>query len=547
MGQDHVLTIGDYWTILMRRKRQFMVPFILVVILGSALAFMLPSMFRSEATIMIERQSIPEELVATTVTGYVQEQIQQIRQKINSYENLLAIAREHHLYPEIIESNPGEVATRISENIEVEMEEVQATDPNRAGERRATIAFTVAYSDPKPLTAQIVTNDLASRYLAEHRATREDQAREVSEFLELESQKLRAEIAELEGAMAEFKQDKLHRLPELMDMNLRLFEKTEAEIAETEVRIRETRDKIEALQSELSLTPAYQDVETETGEVLLTAEKQLSSLTAQYLRASARYSSRHPDVIKLAREIRMFAEQTGQAARTDEMLSELAVMQERLRTLRRQYSDAHPEVRSVEQSIAAMQRGLQTVVLGNEQRRSTIAPPPDNPRYVSLQTQIKAAESNLDAEVAKLSTLQKKQAEYEERLYSTPGVERDFKTLTLDYQNANAKYQELKGKQQEARLAQELEAGGSAEQFILLSAAFLPSAPDSPNRLGIILLSVVFAFAVGLVAVAVAEYSDHTIRGVRSLENALGFAPLTTIPNGARSRLMMNKVNVNIS
>ena len=213
MGPEQLLTITDYWAILMRRKLQFAGSFSLVLALGIAVAFLLPPVYRSEATIMIERQAIPQNLVATTVTGYVQEQIEQIRQRITSYENLLAIAREHNLYTGQLDSNPSGVAQLISENIEVEMQEVEATDPDRTGARRATIAFTVAFLNDNPRITQLVANDLANRYLAEHRASREESAREVSQFLEMEGNNLRSEIASLESAMATFKEEELHRLP----------------------------------------------------------------------------------------------------------------------------------------------------------------------------------------------------------------------------------------------------------------------------------------------------------------------------------------------
>jgi uncharacterized protein involved in exopolysaccharide biosynthesis len=533
-----MMTIADYWAILMRRKARFAIPFAVVVLVGVGLAFVIPPLYRSEATIMIERQSMPQDLVATTVTSYVQEQIEQIRQRLVAFDNIQEIAKTHNLYPDGFEIDPSGTAQLIAENIEVQMDEISATDPDRSGERRATIAFTVAFHHEDPLTAKSVTNELAQRYLAVHRATREEQARDVSEFLETEADLLRDEIATLEAAMATFKEGQLHRLPELMSMNLRMFEKTETEIVDSQTRIRNYEDTIDALQAELSLTPAYQDVETEEGERLLSEEKRLGVLTAQYLRASSRYAPKHPDVIRLAREIRILAEQTGQSVRVDELLSELAKLQDRLRSLRQRYSDGHPEVQAVEQSIAAMQRGLQTTVVG-QSGANPIEVSPDNPRYVTLQSQINAATSNLTAERVKLTTLREKLTEYEERLFSTPGVERDFNSLSIDYQNKVGRYQEIKDKQLQARVAEQLESGESGERFILLSAAFLPSLPDSPNRIGIILLSGLLGFAVGLGSVAIAEHMDKTIRGARSLELALGIPPLATIPNGATMKIML--------
>jgi uncharacterized protein involved in exopolysaccharide biosynthesis len=102
--------------------------------------------------------------------------------------------------------------------------------------------------------------------------------------------------------------------------------------------------------------------------------------------------------------------------------------------------------------------------------------------------------------------------------------------LSRDYDNARAKYGELKDKQLQARLAQQLESGENAERFTLTSRPFLPTDPESPNRLGIMLLGGLLAFIVGLGSVTVVEYQDKTIRSPRTVADILGAPPLVVIP-----------------
>ena len=120
--------------------------------------------------------------------------------------------------------------------------------------------------------------------------------------------------------------------------------------------------------------------------------------------------------------------------------------------------------------------------------------------------------------------------EYEQRLFETPVVERNYKSLSRDYENAQQKYQDLIGKQSEAKLAQQLEAGGNAQRFVLSSAPSLPTTPDSPNRIGLMLLGGLFAFIAGLGSVTVVEYQDKTIRSSRMISEILGIPPLAVIP-----------------
>ena len=98
--KQSVMTIGDYITILRRRKLQLIIPFILILGASIVLAYTLPPVYRSQATILIQRQEVPVELLPTTVTGYVQEQIESLKQQILTPDNLWKIAQEFNLYPQ---------------------------------------------------------------------------------------------------------------------------------------------------------------------------------------------------------------------------------------------------------------------------------------------------------------------------------------------------------------------------------------------------------------------------------------------------------------
>jgi uncharacterized protein involved in exopolysaccharide biosynthesis len=107
--------------------------------------FLWPPLYRSEATILIERQTIPSEVIETTVTGYVQEQIEQLRQKFMTWDNLSQLAQKFDLYPGIRVVATGQSrCTRLARTSKSKWSTVQASNPDQTGERVATIAFTVA-------------------------------------------------------------------------------------------------------------------------------------------------------------------------------------------------------------------------------------------------------------------------------------------------------------------------------------------------------------------------------------------------------------------
>ena len=93
--------IDESMAILKRRKLSFLIPFLLIASIGIAIAFFLPPVFQSEANVIIERQSIPKDLVDTTVQIYVQEQIEQIRQRIATSDNI-SVSYTHLTLPTIL-------------------------------------------------------------------------------------------------------------------------------------------------------------------------------------------------------------------------------------------------------------------------------------------------------------------------------------------------------------------------------------------------------------------------------------------------------------
>ena len=156
---------------------------------------------------------------------------------------------------------------------------------------------------------------------------------------------------------------------------------------------------------------------------------------------------------------------------------------------------------------------------------------------MALKTQAETTLGNIADEKQRLETLRVKLDEYETRLFQTPVVERDQKSIARDYDNAQRKYRELKEKQLQARMAQQLESGENAERWSLVSPAFMPSLPESPNRIGILLLGATLALVLGLLCVVIAEYFDKTVRSARVIMATLGAPPLAVIPQMQRGTL----------
>src|SRR5882672_4887459 len=99
-SQSHFLQPSFYWQLIKRRALDFIIPFILVLVVGLAVAVLLPATYVSEGKILVQSQQIPTELVRPTVTSAAQERIQVIEQRTMTRENLLAMIDKFQLFPE---------------------------------------------------------------------------------------------------------------------------------------------------------------------------------------------------------------------------------------------------------------------------------------------------------------------------------------------------------------------------------------------------------------------------------------------------------------
>src|SRR3954469_1052900 len=97
-SDDHQLTLADYLAILQRHALLIAGSFLGILVVAAAVALLVPPVYQSTGTILIESQQIPTELVQATVTSYADERIEIIKQRVMTRENLLRIISKHHLF-----------------------------------------------------------------------------------------------------------------------------------------------------------------------------------------------------------------------------------------------------------------------------------------------------------------------------------------------------------------------------------------------------------------------------------------------------------------
>ncbi len=522
-------SLREYLDMLRRRRRQIAVPAGLLLAVSVLVAFVYPPSYRSTATILIEEQEVPVDLVRSTVTSYADQRIQSIKQQIMSRTNLWKIVEQYELYARLRErASTEEVLQRMVDDIDVKVINAEVVDRRTGQQTNATIAFTLSYDGETPVLAQKVANELTSLFLAENLKTRQRHAQETTAFLKQESESLAQRIDALDRRIVALKQRAEGALPELLSLNLQLLDRSERDLAEANQQLRTLQERKIYLDGVLATLKPNTPIITSSGERILDSGERLKALNAQYVSSAAYLAPDHPDMIRMKKEIEALERHNGNTGGADELQKRVVNERTRLAMLRERYGEDHPDVVRTKRAVEALDREVRQPA---DEATATEGPSaPENPAYITIQAQLASTISDVDAWQVRRAEIESFRQRYSTRVESTPILERDYLDLTRDRDNSVMKYHEIRSKLLEAQVSEGLEAQRKGERFSLIDPPLLPEKPLKPNRPAIVILGLVVSMMGGLGYGAAVESLDHAVRNAGTVERIVRVAPLAVIP-----------------
>ena len=545
--EEQTKDLKDYLAVLRRRKKQILTTMGVLFLASALVAFLLPPSYRSTATILIEEQEIPPELVRSTVTSYADQRLQVISQQVMTRANLMQIIEKYNLYPSKRRRETSEeILDRMRKDIKFNLVSADVIDRRNGMKTTATIAFTLAFDNDTPQGAQNVTNELTSLYLNQNIKTRKQKSAETSTFLTEEVSKLSKHISEIEAKLAAFKAKHGSSLPELTQLNMQLRDRTDSEIMETNRQISMLEERKFYLDGQLAQMKPNTPMFSATGERIPDADERLKSLQAKYTSMAAVYSADFPDVVKMRREIAALKKETGGDSDYQEEAKQLTRMRTDLAVMRKKYSDDYPDVVKLKKAVAALEAANKKAAAADGGEPAKFKKP-ENPAYITLQSQLDSTVNELKSLRVKRGELQAKMESYESSIEQTPQVEREYLDLSRDHRDSLKRYQELKDKQMDAQVAQDLEKDSKGERFSLIDPAQLPEKPNSPNRPAILLLGFILSMGGGLAYAGVLESMDGSIKSSKGLAGLIKAPLLSVIPYIENAEDMRKQSKVKIS
>ena len=501
---------------------------LLLITIGAALG--LPSVYQSRAVILIEQQEIPQDLVRSMVTSFADQRIQVISQRVLTNANLSSIIEKYNLYAKDRKDKPLEtIVEEMREDVAVTPISADVVDPKQGRAVQATIAFDLSYQSERAETAQRVANELVSLFLNENLRQRQETSTQTLNFLTEEGEKLRKQVADVEGRLAKFKESNHDQLPELQNINLEMKNRLESDIRQIDNQISSLEQQRVYLESELAQQQPNSMLYSTTGERILGSVDRLKVMETEFTQLAARYGAAHPDVVSKRRELDALRAEVKHKDDGSELAIRLKDGRAKLASAREKYSADHPDVKRMGREVASLEAELAKA------NASSVPVPvnaqPDNPAYIQLKARLEATNSDLRASRTQRGSLSANITALQLAQTKAPEVEREYRTLTRDYENAQLKYQEVLAKRQEAELSNNLESEKQGERFTLIEPPVVPQKPSKPNRVAIGLLGSVLAIGGGIGSGTLAEALDQRVYGRTAVLRLLGVPPLAIIPN----------------
>jgi succinoglycan biosynthesis transport protein ExoP len=519
----------DKWLSYWRRRRTFWTVAGVATATAILLAVLLPSTYQSAATILIEQQEIPQELVRSVITSFADERVQVISQRVMTTKNLLGLIDRYDLYPKIREKEPREVLLKkMRDDIGMHMISADVIDPRSGRPTQATIAFSVSYQSRSPDLALKVANELTSLYLNENLTHRTELSQQASDFFGEQVTREAAHIVELDKNLVAFKEQHSKELPELAMINIQTAQSTELDLHDAENRLNAMDSERLILQAQLAQLSPNAQVYSDNGQRVYAAADRLKDLRSKLAGYKALYGPNHPDVLSTQRLVDGLEKEVNAEDGTSDRLRQLSDAKAALAAAQGKYSPTYPDVVRLRHEVDNLQKAVEAdAAAGNQQIAQAH---PDNPAYIQVKGQLDALVVDRQSQIKKRDELRAKLEDYEKRMAQSPDVERQYREMVVALDTAQFKYKEMLSKQTEAQVAQNLESERKGEKFTLIEPPQPPEEPISPNRWLILIGGLILAIGFGAGAVLVRERFDASVRGPGDIRQLLQVPALASIP-----------------
>ena len=461
-------SLRDYLQIVFHRKWFFMLPFVMVFFTASIGSFFLPKYYKASVLILVEEEKpvnplAAKELTYTSANGQaptLAEQLKTLTEKILSYPHLLMLVKTLNLDKGVTDQVMYEkMLMGIRKRAEVKM--------------RSPDVFQVSYEDKDPVSARNVTKTIIEIFINENKTKKTAQAASAIKFAEEQAKVYKEKLEQSEKKLFDFRAKYPMQMPgQELDYNVSMLTNYQTSLTAVDMNLRESEGKLDRLKRQMSgREPVI------ISEDMMDLNPTVSRLNTQLQSLQSKHEemvSEKPDSADMA---------SSQIQMED--------VREKLRT----------ETEKMVDGDTAMTAPL---------------------FFQRLSQKQKDAEKEVNDLKKRKESLGKLVKEYESKIQTLPEQERELALLTRDTEVNENIYKMLVLKIEENKLTS-AEVQEKSTKYTVLDDARLPLKPSKPEILIIGIVAFILGVLSGFGCVFLAEFADHSFRGVEDARPFLRF------------------------
>ncbi len=509
------LSVEDWLAIVRRRLWWLLIPAILCAVAGFFLSLVLPKQYTSHTRVLVEAPIVPDSYVKPVVSDDLNRRLASMQGEILSRTRLQHLVEQFGLYKDVnqpplellvnrllsrtrlqhlvAQSGPSKDANQVPMEVLVDRLqksiEVTPLSPTPGTLSPALLGFNIDVTLGQARLSQQVCTEITSLFMEQNLRRREQQAEDTTQFLAKQLDDAKAKFDEQDAKLTTFQNQYVGAQPEDEQTNLTLL---------------------------AGLTPQLEAVTQDLNQALQT-KAFAESMLSQQLAAWKSADGRSPQTLQ----------------------QQLSDLQNQLPLLQARYTDKHPAVLKLEEGIAELQKRIQDAPpqgqsqsISQEPKASAVEPL----QIQEFRAQLHQADLTISQRKKEQEQLQHQIKVLQGRIQLSPTVQQEFKALTRDYQTALNFYNELLKKRDEAQMATELERRQQGENFRVLDPPSFPERPSFPSRRLFTLAGLAAGLGLGAGLAYVAESRDKSLRKLQDVEVYLGLPTLAVIPSMESAR-----------
>lgn len=412
---------------------------------GWIIVSMLPNTYQAKARIYLDTQSMLGPLLKGLA---IENDIRQVeiaemtRRTLLRRPNLEKVARETD--KDLQAKTPQDlerVLQRLADSIDIK------------GGRRDSI-FVITCVDKNPRVAKKVVETLLSIFVESTLSSMRRDSGRTESFLDDQILEYRARLEAAENRLKEFKRKNVGLMPTEAGGYFARLQSEKDQLAHARLELREAKKKRDALDGQLANAGPSPEI-----------------ARALSLKSSAVTSG------------------------DDSILKRIGKLETQLDSLRLKYTDSHPDVLFLENSIADLRKRLSSPDVGLSRSDAGAESQMLSRAYQELKVSASEAEAEVSALRVRVQEYEKRVEDLNEKMAVIPDVEADLTRLTRDYDINKANYESLVARRESAAISRDAEQSVDSVQFRIIDPPIAPALPTGPNRP--LLITLVFLLGLG--------------------------------------------------